>query len=237
MEPSSSKSCIICSCDLEERLYSVTEKGLTSLIAASIEKSDVHTKLSQAKATGSAVFVHNSCRITAFNDVRKRTTVTEHPSKKRLRSSSAECTFNWNLCCFLCSNKVSCKNARRDMVRKVRTIPIRDQVLAYAYNRNDEWGWQVVHRLESCIDLVAAEAVYHHACLVKFRKGNTNINKPGRPVTRDKDTAFNEVCAWMEAEGDSELLSVQEAYLKMFEFCNSEIYCKETLVCSPVYCQ
>ena len=83
---------------------------------------------------------------------------------------------------------------RREKVRKVQTIPLRDQILEDANKRNDSWGCEVIYRLQNCYDLVAEEAVYHSTCLSKFRKVPKCLIKAGRPLTYDKNTAFEDVC-------------------------------------------
>ena len=71
-----------------------------------------------------------------------------------------------------------------------------------------------------CLDLVAAEAIYHANCYSRFllNKGNNLSTEcaPGRP----KDTTgmmhwFRMLCQWLESEADAELYTLAELHDKM----------------------
>ena len=49
------------------------------------------------------------------------------------------------------------------------TIKLCKIVLERAKESGDEWGTKVLAKMESCIDLVAEEAVYHSSCMAEFR--------------------------------------------------------------------
>ena len=57
---------------------------------------------------------------------------------------------------------------RDNRVHKVSTIPMRCNLLECSKERGDLWASEVENHLQGCIDLVAAEAVYHGSCLTKF---------------------------------------------------------------------
>ena len=78
--------------------------------------------------------------------------------------------------CFLCSEKIDDRNLKRG-VSSVMTLPIRDKLIKRASERSDEWGKWVLQKLLSCHDLVAEEAVYHNACMNKFRLDRLTAEK------------------------------------------------------------
>ena len=56
------------------------------------------------------------------------------------------------------------------------TLPLRDNLVVSAKERNGDWAKSVLGRLESCNDLVAEEAVYHATCMTKFRLTRSSDN-------------------------------------------------------------
>ena len=53
-------------------------------------------------------------------------------------------------------------------VSRVTTLPMQNNILEQCNRRRDSWASTVQNRLHGCIDLVAAEAVYHPKCLTWF---------------------------------------------------------------------
>jgi len=49
----------------------------------------------------------------------------------------------------------------RTQVKTVNTLPLHNKVLEQCDKRRDMWASEVQTRLHGCIDLVAAEAIYH----------------------------------------------------------------------------
>ena len=90
-------------------------------------------------------------------------------SNKTLRSSSS--TFNWKEMCFFCCISVTSGEAGR----KVQTLEIQENVADQCRKRNDDWGLEVLGRLESCSDLPAEEAIYHTTCHTRFFVINVNL--------------------------------------------------------------
>lgn len=166
--------CVICNLGFENvEPVHVTKKGILTLINYSEKHSrdDLHTYLNQCISTDpvEAVLVHANCRRN-FTD-KKRLGLHSHvevPSAKRLRSSSLP--FNWKEDCMLCGKSAihDTRHPERQRVHKVSTIPMRCNLLECCTERGDLWACEVENRLQGCIDLVAAEAVYHDSCLTKF---------------------------------------------------------------------
>ncbi len=63
---------------------------------------------------------------------------------------------------------VDLRHPERTKVGRVSTIPIRSRILECCQERRDEWAAEVENRILSCINLVAAEAVYHDFCRTRF---------------------------------------------------------------------
>ena len=74
----------------------------------------------------------------------------------------------------------------------------------------------VLDRLESCCDLVAAEAFHHRACYQAFvlkaipcalgsdiaaNASSANV-RFGRPVDQEMSVAFERLCSWLEVSYD-----------------------------------
>ena len=62
---------------------------------------------------------------------------------------------------------------------------MRDNILEICNERSDEWSDEVKTHILSCIDLVAAEAIYHTECVAKYRfekpkKTSFTISKKNR---------------------------------------------------------
>ena len=64
------------------------------------------------------------------------------------------------------------------VVHSVCTLEMRETVIQCAAERSDKWGLEVKGRMESCIDLVAEEAVYHHDCYFRFTQKRNTLREP-----------------------------------------------------------
>lgn len=122
-----------------------------------------------------------------------------------LRSSS---TFNRKCECFLFgeSATVDVRHPERYVVRSAQTLMIRTNMLQVCRERNDSSAHEVQGRLETCSDLVAAEAVYHVTCHRVFcRVKHANIElgfSAGRPEDSEKCDSFQKISAHLEADDD-----------------------------------
>ena len=117
------------------------------------------------------------------------------------------------------------RHKKRDRIHQVCTLPIHESLIECAKERNDDWGQAVLARLETCIDLVAAESVYHSFCMndFKLKKGETSGTK-GRPQNASMTEACEHICDWLENYAESEVHSIQELYDKMVQNHNSAVY-------------
>ncbi len=119
-------------------------------------------------------------------------------------------------------------------VRSVTTLPLHDKLMQCCSRRDDAWGLEAMSRLQGCIDLVAAEAVYQDICLSKFlldrdvsTKGHTFL---GRHSDKNKMKWFQMLYQWLDSEAGAEMYTLGELPAKMEEFSDgSEVYGKKRL--------
>ena len=98
---------------------------------------------------------------------------------------------------------------------KVLALPLRDNLVDCAQERNDDCGKSVLGRLESCNELAAEEAVYYATCMTKFRLTRSSDNSKGKPMDKVFLESFENVCEWLESEGDCDLHTLKELQQKM----------------------
>ena len=122
-------------------------------------------------------------------------------NKKTLRSSMIQ--FNFKQHCLFCGDdcdmtiEIKKPLARRKSIHKVRTITTCKSTIANAGSeRGDEWGQLVLSRVQSGIDLVAAEARYHGNCYANFLKLPSK-RKPGRPQNDDLAEAYEKLFSYL----------------------------------------
>ena len=111
-------------------------------------------------------------------------------------------------------------------VISVRTIELKEKILAVCRQRGDSWGATVQARLLPVHDLHAADAVYHHICSNNFQ---TNKQIPaayqtetscarklklGRPELQERTDAFLEVVSYLE-ENDDEQITISDLIRRM----------------------
>ena len=99
--------------------------------------------------------------------------------------------------------------------------------------RGDMWASEVQTRLYGCIDLVAAEAIYHSKCFTRFMLNKeyeqTSVGNDSKIQGRPEDQLmlqwFKMLCQWLESEAGAESYTLTELHDKMKEISdNSEVY-------------
>ena len=165
--------CVICKLGfVNKESIRVTKKGILTIMECCEKygRDDLYIYLDECSSTDpvETVLVHPECRKT-FTDKRRPgpqnpVAADEIPSAKRLRSATAP--FNWKEDCLLCTKPaiVDTRHPHRQHVHRVSTIPMRHNLLERCSERGDQWASEVENRLQGCIDLVAAEAMYHDSC-------------------------------------------------------------------------
>ena len=88
--------------------------------------------------------VENGCKILVHFDCRRKFTDTRKKGQSRLPSkklrSSYDNVFNWKEHCFLCEKTVDVHHSEKNSIVNVRTLPLRDNLIACAKERDDGWG-------------------------------------------------------------------------------------------------
>ena len=190
--------------------------------------------------TNATINVHISCRKTftserRFQQFQQRqnldsTNTSLVSPTKQLRSSAS---FEWKTSCFLCaeSAEVDPKHPSPDNdISCVLTLRVNRTIRNACEKRTDRWGLEVSSRISTCVDLVAADAVYHRNCFRRFV--NTKSVKadvqPGRPKDTSKHLCFELLCDWLD---DSyELYTLSELHEKMCELAgHDDIYTEKWL--------
>ena len=150
------------------------------------------------------MLVHPSCR-KRYTDLRK-TSSSPCPAKKVKTTRSSISKFDWKTLCALCAEicEIDERNTRRDKesIRRVETIELRSKILERCEKEstaiNETFSiTEIKHRMLSCFDFVAAEAVYHKKCHLLFFKTPTNLLL-GWPVNDLKLETFEELCEDLE---------------------------------------
>ena len=144
-------------------------------------------------------------------------------------------SFHWKENCMLCGEKaeIDHRHPERNKIHNVTTLPMRNKLLECCNKRGDAWASEVRNRLCGCIDLVAAEAIYHANCYSRFllNKGSTSLAEcVGRPEDKVMLHWFQRLCEWLESEADAELYTLAELHAKMEEFASSsKVYSQKKL--------
>jgi hypothetical protein len=106
--------------------------------------------------------------------------------------------------------------------REVLTTEIHNNMVQMCQLRNDDWGFEVLGRLQTCGDLRAADARYHTNCHKLFTTGkdkpssSAERNIGGRPVEIENVKLFNEACDWLE-QNDDELFTAVQLHERMIQ--------------------
>lgn len=223
----SENKCVICEQSLcGSDVFTVTKKGLNTLVQSSKERNDGKVVFFEAQ---SHLKLHVKCRkeYTRQDSINKYLRLQESdtskvkgcdasPVKNKLRSKDL---LDVREKCLFCLHEISeatFKEERkkpkdkRHKISKVTTITSRDTIIKAAQERNDEWGNAVKKRVENVIDLVAADAVYHQKCFTTFLQSSAQSKKrPGRPLDEDITELMNRIFQVME-ESDECQWTIEE---------------------------
>ena len=226
----SSDVCVICLSEFSEETgarVTVHEKGLATLLRCCQATGNQQLE-EYLLSCPEHVYVHAACRL-AF--IKKRSTGeadlsgSDHQKIPQKKLRSAEYTFNWKTCCFLCGTPVVSDDRHpvSGEFHSASTLELHSSMLDVCHRRMDQWALEVESRLHTCSDLVAAEAVYHQTCSCLFRTGrqkqdcSQDMNKRGLPPNTAQSETFEEMCRLLENSCDSALFSVCELRLRMID--------------------
>lgn len=198
-------NCIICKAATEEDLSCVQKRGALTLINSADRKNDEGLKKIIERRLGLEIlglYVHASCR-RRYNDFRNITNEnTIPPLKKAKMTRSTTSDFEWKSTCFFCADGVKLRD--KGSFRTVQTLEMHGKVLDICKEEGvKEMGGghkfnkvEIRHRMLSCIDLIAAEAVYHKNCHKEFFKVKMEMKSQSKADI--KLNTFDDLCETLE---------------------------------------
>lgn len=167
----------ICKSSLQEGEIVKVKRGLITLIEASKQRNDdIHIIL---LSSSKQITVHVNCRkkYTAKQNIKAR----KQELVKGAEPDSGSCTlwsnvipFHFKTHCIFCVEETEQPNTKlpmttlRDVVCKVTTYRMCENINRYSDECKDEWGNEVKQRLCTYNDLIPAEACYHKDCFTSF---------------------------------------------------------------------
>lgn len=208
-----SEYCFICAKLLTENKTVTVERGMKTLINASIERGD---EFSEFLKNQKSVTIHEDCRknytrkcsITAANkrqrEKQEASTSAERPPRTKLRVN--ESAFCFKKLCLFCGKELNEEYERkkplasRRRISQVSTLQCKDSIFKVARARSDAIGEAVLARVHE-YDLVAVEAKYHHDCYVSFFKPSSG-GQVGRPKDEAINLAMEEIFIYIENSND-----------------------------------
>lgn len=241
-----SNCCVICGSEsLGDResdsspqgsLQKVYAKGLEAIFKKCDDKGlvELHKKIADLKNNEVDIYVHLCCRKKLMDSrVRKASAQQESPiPSKRLRSNSSDDSFSWSDNCFLCTRTISACNIHRDHVHKIQTLTsnqgksLHQKFVAISVSRGDQWGNQVLDRLNECLDLVSVGAKYHNTCLTRFKRQEKQNNIAD--LSNDKARNFSAFCEWFDGSCTENSYELKYLYERMVEMAQNAYYCFRT---------
>lgn len=218
--------CIICETAESKDLVTVTKRGIPGLISASKKRNDQKWKDFEKKPR---LLVHKHCRKSYTHPTELSKLHKAAPStSKLLRSDDATKLFDFKRQCFLCNESMDIEHVKKYKTNKtfriVSTIEIRQTIIQRCHERRDKWSDEVFTRINSEIDLIAAEARYHSLCHTRFMS-KVSDNIPGRPTNSIQEEAFEKLCIRIENDTENCQFSMNELTEIMTSFLPENIQC------------
>ena len=214
-----SEVCVVCSQPIEEApSATLTEKGCRGINQASETRKDNISCVPGQK-------VHQECRRKHCHprEVSKALNKAEQgcstvATEGHVLRSAEKRQFQFNSDCFFCGQPTINRGKRKSQdVIAVRTIELKEKILAICCERGDSWAAAVQARILPVHDLHAADAVYHHMCSNNFQTNKqipaayqteTSCAKKlklGRPQLQERTDAFLEAVGYLEANDDEQI--------------------------------
>lgn len=208
-----SQFCFICSKRLSESDSVTVERGLKTLIDASIERGD---GFSEYLKDQTSMTIHVQCR---KNYTRKSTIAavkrqheeeqagTSKISPPRTRARTTKPVFCFKQRCLFCGNELNeeFENKKalkyRRQICNVSTLSFKETILNIAQTRSDNVAKAIITRIQFEHDLIAAEGKYHKDCYNSFLRPTTGGNV-GRPQDETTNLAMEEIFAYIENSDD-----------------------------------
>lgn len=215
--------CAICDLTLSTAEAVIVTRGKRTLIEKSKYLDDDLWKKIEDIVT---VRIHEKCRKTYL--IKKKVESVENidssqPSASSLRSSNVLEKFDFKTQCLFCTEECN-KSANKKSNRKFRvvtTLQIKNNIEGQCRVLNNELARQVFTRINSSIDLVAAEGRYHKSCHDSFFKPLKDT-QPGRPSDKLCDAAFSSLCTYINDNLEVCQFSLKELHEKMESYLPTE---------------
>lgn len=207
----------------------VVKKGLEKLIeySKSTNNDQLTNLLLDRKANGTIVRIHRECQKSVYNERKRKSSEPIERStkiKKDAARRSENSKFDWKRLCMFCEMDCVVDDRHPDRIdwRQVEVLSMRENLLVVCSSRSDRIAKSLERKLLDIenSDLVAVEARYHFQCRKDFKPKLPEETTPGRPINKDRQFYFDEVCTWLESE--AEIYTLSEIYNHMLEVAGSE---------------
>ena len=223
--------CVICIEKLPatDTVSQVTPKGFQTLITSSLARNNgLVVKFENVALPQS---LHTSCRKqytrpTSIKSYRNQSDLPSTSTAESMTLRSCEIPFYFRKDCLFCGEEASMTvklgSKRRKSVTNVETIEFWENILIRATERNDEFGQTVSTRVQSCIDLISVEPIYHRECRRRLFLHDVHEvcgkRSRGRPDDESKAAAFLKLCSYLDDNDEcqyslGELLELMDTYL------------------------
>lgn len=199
----------ICETSLSEcNSVIVKEKGVKTLLKSAEKRGNrEHVRILKKI---SSVTVHTACQKSYNNDK----LISAYCRKQVIKSSDASTSrrssipsFNFKTHCFLCTDEITVDflNTQRklnvpdrDIIFQVEKLDVKETILKAAEKRGDEWGQQIIQRIQHVTDLVAVEGRYHKLCQKRlYSRVKTEHKRGYRPAT-NVDEAMEYIYSYLD---------------------------------------